>query len=72
VIYMRDHCDRCGRFVRLDGPGVSWAQTWGYDFYGTPDLHDPHYRCSRCTDEQGPLATNCAHPERYSGRNPTQ
>lgn len=68
----RDRCDTCGRFVSYNGPGVSWSQTWGYDMDGTPDLHDPRYRCSPCTDKIGPRGTNCAHPERYSGRYPLQ
>jgi hypothetical protein len=66
----RDKCVTCGHFIKYDAPGVSWSQTWGYDMDGTPDLHDPRYRCDRCTAKIGPLKTNCAHPERYSGINP--
>lgn len=68
----RDRCDKCGRFVQQLAPGVSWCQTWSYDMSGTPDLHDPTYRCSPCTDKHGVKVTNCAHPERYSGRNPIE
>lgn len=64
-----DLCDTCGKFVRVSGEGVSWSQTWGYSMDGTPDLHDIRYRCSPCTDKIGPRETNCAHPERFSGRN---
>lgn len=63
-------CDRCGRFLKMDAPGVSWCQTWSYSMDGTPDLHDPTYRCSPCTDKHGIKPTNCAHPEQYHGRNP--
>jgi len=65
-----ERCEFCGRFVSQDGPGVSWRQTWSYDMDGTPNLHDPRYRCSPCTDVHGIGATNCANPSRYSGRNP--
>lgn len=61
-----EKCDCCGRFIKL-GPGVSWAQTWSYDMSGFPDLHDHKFRCSSCTEKEGPRETNCAHPERYRG-----
>jgi hypothetical protein len=35
---------------------------------GTPDLHDPTYRCSPCTDQHGRKQTNCGNPESYMGR----
>jgi hypothetical protein len=65
----KDKCDACGRFIKYDAPGVSWSRTWSYDMSGTPDLHDPRYRCGQCTTRRGPLQTNCAHPDRYSGIN---
>lgn len=64
-------CDACGRFLNPAAPGVSWSQTWSYCMDGSPDLHDPGFRCSPCTDKFGVRDTNCAHPERYQGRNPT-
>lgn len=67
----KDHCDTCGRFIKYDAPGVSWSQTWSYDMDGTPDLHDPGYRCGPCSEKCGPRGTNCQHPEQYSGQNPT-
>jgi hypothetical protein len=63
---MSERCVNCGRFFRLE-PGVSWAQSWSYDMDGSPDLHDPRFRCRTCTDKHGPLGTNCHYPERYSG-----
>jgi len=65
----QERCDVCGKFVSACAPGVSWSQQWSYDYDGTPDLHDPTYRCSSCTDTHGVKPTNC-HGERYSGRNP--
>lgn len=62
----RERCVNCGRFFRF-GPGVSWAQSWSYEMDGFPNLHDPRFQCKPCTEEHGPLGTNCAHPERYSG-----
>ena len=59
-------CVSCGKFIKWQ-PGVSWAQSWSYDMDGTPDLHDPRHQCAPCTEKHGPLNTNCAHPERYSG-----
>ena len=39
---------------------------------GTPDLHDPTYRCSPCTDSHGIKSTNCNESRaKYHGRNPT-
>lgn len=70
--YEQEACDICGRFVSVGGPGVSWGQSWSYDMSGTPDLHDPTYRCSSCTDKHGIVETNCAYPERYHGRNKTK
>ena len=65
-------CDCCGRFVREGGSGVSWSQQWSYDYEGTPDLHDPTFRCSPCTDEHGVKPTNCNETNggKYHGRNP--
>lgn len=63
-------CDTCGRFVRADGPGVSTSQSWSTGWGGEPDLHDPTYRCSACTDEHGVRPSNCHPPERYAWRNP--
>ena len=37
---------------------------------GTPDLHDPTYRCSLCTDLHGIRPSNCTPPEKYAYRNP--
>lgn len=67
-----DRCDRCGQYVTTTSPGVSWCQTWSYDMGGTPNLHDPTYRCSPCTDKHGVEPTNCGNPENYHGRNPTR
>ncbi len=63
-------CDRCSEPILTEAAGVSWSQTWHYA-KGSPDLDDPVYRCSPCTDTHGIRPTNCAHPERYQGRNPT-
>lgn len=63
---MRDKCVSCGRFFRYE-PGASWAQQWSYAMDGSPDLQDPQWQCKNCTDQHGPLRTNCAYPERYSG-----
>lgn len=65
-----ERCDCCGRFVRQDAPGVSASQTWQYSMDGTPDLNDPVYRCSPCTDKHGIRETNCHNPESYRWRNP--
>lgn len=63
-------CELCGRFIREDGPGVSWASQWSYGMDGTPDLHDPTYRCSPCTDKHGLHGTNCNESlSQYHGRN---
>lgn len=65
-------CECCGRFVLPDGPGVSWACQYSYDWDGCPDLHDPTYRCSPCTDKHGLRGTNCNESQGpYHGRNPT-
>jgi hypothetical protein len=69
---MSENCDICGKFVSTGAPGVSWSNTWGYDFYGMPELHDARYRCADCTEKHGRRGTNCALPEVYSGINPTQ
>lgn len=63
---VRDKCVSCGRFFKYDA-GASWAQFWSYDMSGEPDLKDPRWQCAACTDKHGPLETNCANPERYSG-----
>lgn len=64
-------CDMCGRFVQEGGEGVSWSQSWSYDTSGTPDLHDPAFRCSPCTDAHGIKPTNCNETQsKYHGRNP--
>lgn len=68
--HIQDRCDACGHFIKYDAPGVSWSQTWSYAMDGTPDLHDPIYRCGPCTEKNGALETNCGNPERYKGRNP--
>lgn len=65
-----ERCDTCGRFVNSFAPGVSWGQEWSYDMSGCPDLHDPHYRCSPCTDNLGIPWTNCAPSYQGNGRNP--
>lgn len=67
---LHDRCEICGRFVNPQAPGVSWRQTWGYCMDGSPDLHDPLYRCSPCTDAHGIGPTNCAANYPGNGRNP--
>jgi hypothetical protein len=62
----RNRCESCGKFIRFE-PGVYWSQSWSYSMDGSPDLHDPVHRCKKCTDAFGPVPTNCAYPERYSG-----
>lgn len=64
-----DRCDTCGQYRRADQPGASWGQYWSYDMSGTPDLHDPRFRCAACTDRIGEVGTNC-HGTGYAGRNP--
>lgn len=69
--YFQSRCECCGKFVQQGGPGVSWAQQWSYDYDGTPDLHDPTYRCSPCTDKHGMRGTNCNESQsKYHGRTP--
>lgn len=60
------NCNICGKFVWPNGPGVSWSQN-----YTHLDLHDPTYRCSRCTDIHGVASSNC-NPDSgpWNGRNP--
>jgi len=66
----QNRCDCCGRFVQGNGPGVSWAQQYSETMEG-PDLHDPTYRCSPCTDTHGMKGTNCNESQsKYHGRNP--
>jgi hypothetical protein len=62
----QENCDTCGRFVWPMAPGVSWSQS-----YTHMDLHDPTYRCSRCTDIHGVQPSNC-NPDSgpWCGRNP--
>ena len=69
-----DRCECCGRFVSIGAEGVSWSQTWSYQMDGTPELNDPRYRCSSCTDKFGIGWTNCAPSYPGNGRNlsPTQ
>lgn len=69
----QERCDMCGRFVNGSAPGVSWSQQWSYGMDGTPDLHDPTIRCSKCTDKHGIRPTNCCETNgnKYHGRNPT-
>jgi len=63
-------CDCCGRFLVESAPGVSWSQSYAYDFDGTPDLHDATFRCSPCTDKHGIKPTNCKESvSKYHGRN---
>jgi len=59
-------CVSCGRFLKFE-VGCSWAQSWSYCMDGTPDLHDPRWQCKPCTEKHGPLTTNCANPQWYSG-----
>jgi len=71
--YMRERCNMCGRYVSPNGPGVSWSQNWSTGWGGTPDLHDPAFRCSPCTHKHGVAESNCnpaAGP--WSGRNPAR
>jgi hypothetical protein len=65
-----ENCDKCGRFVSIGAPGVSWSQSYSETMEG-PDLHDPTYRCSPCTDLYGIKPTNCNESQsKYHGRNP--
>lgn len=64
------NCDKCGKFVNVEGPGVSWSQTWSYCMDGSPDLNDPQTRCSPCTELHGVGWTNCAPNYGGNGRNP--
>jgi len=65
----QEHCDRCGKFVGVGNSGVSWSRSYGYCMDGSPDLHDPEFRCSPCTDKFGIGESNCANPNAYRGRN---
>lgn len=67
---LRTRCDACGRFLSEGAPGASWGQCWGYDMEGCPDLYDPVFRCSPCTDKHGLPPTNCAPSYPGQGRNP--
>lgn len=68
--HFQTRCECCGKFVQQGAPGVSWAYQWSYSSDGTPDLHDPTYRCSPCTDKHGLRGTNCNESEsKYHGRN---
>jgi hypothetical protein len=64
-----ERCDLCGRFINPNAPGVSWSQSWGYCMDGSPDLYDPTYRCSPCTDAAGVKPSNCATGYPGNGRN---
>lgn len=66
-----DRCELCGCFLNPSAPGVSWSQSWGYCMDGSPDLYDPTYRCSACTDKAGIRPTNCVAGYPGNGRNPT-
>lgn len=68
-LYQTEKCQSCGQFMSCGEVGASWAQSWSYSMDGTPDLHDPEWQCSKCTEKHGRLTTNCAHPEQYSGIN---
>lgn len=46
-------CDDCGRF--MTPAGGSWAHI--YDMIGMGLDHE-HWRCRRCTDLLGPVASN--------------
>jgi hypothetical protein len=35
---------------------------------GEPNLHEPEFRCSPCTDKDGIRETNCGNPAGYQGR----
>lgn len=70
--HLQSRCDQCGRFVNERAPGVSWGQTWSYCTDGSPDLNDPVYRCSPCTDLHGIPPTNCDPRYPGQGRNPAQ
>jgi len=65
----QDRCDVCGRFLSVGAPGVSWSQSWGYCMDGSPELYDPTFRCSPCTDTWGVKPTNCADSYIGNGRN---
>lgn len=64
-----ENCDICGRFVSIGAPGASWSQQWWHDMSGFPELGDPVWRCSPCTDKHGVAPTNCAPNYCGNGRN---
>lgn len=68
--YMRIRCRRCGRYVNPVAPGVSSWQSWTYCMDGSPDLNDPVFQCSPCTDKNGYEFSNCHPPSAYQWRNP--
>ena len=55
-----ERCDVCGRFVKAGYKGTSWSQNWSYAMDGSPDLHDPQWRCVPCTEKHGVGPSNCA------------
>ncbi len=40
MCHYQEKCDNCGRFLSVGAPGVSWSQSWGYDWEGCPDQRD--------------------------------
>lgn len=55
---MGDHngkCDSCGRFMRYDAPGASWANK--YDMVAYEQICVAT-RCPKCTDALGPVLSN--------------
>lgn len=40
MCHYQEKCDNCGRFLSVGAPGVSWSQSWGYDWGGRPDQRD--------------------------------
>ena len=71
-MFETERCDSCGRFMDCGEVGASWSQTWSYTMDGEPDLHDPGWRCRKCTEKHGPRETNCGNPEAYKGVNRPQ
>lgn len=60
-------CDVCGRFMSPGSLGTSWSIEWTNEG-GYPELHEPEWRCSPCTDKEGVKPTNCAPAYRGNGR----
>ena len=48
-------CESCGRFMRYDQPGSSWADQ--FEFH-PPACVDTLMRCRACTERLGRIRTN--------------